>query len=249
MESKRRIDFIKKEFPAMSAHFAHTLDDMAEKYLKIQFIEITDLIGVLSAEDIMLLKASRANVIVYNNVTYEYSKAEGNIYYYISTTSDDGKIAMDEIILNIDSGEYNHQKLANEIEEAPADGNVYGRKDKEWVQLSKEALSYSFISGPLNKEYITLEDIDSLEKSSNPKKQKIERKYVLDSDSYIWFVSLKEIDYIAHVGGLEIDYVKLPEITATYNGVKDTWYTYRTTYPLLAGTWNLIIKFKKDELN
>ena len=125
MESKRRIDFVRKKFPAMSAHFAHTLDDMAEKYLKIQFIEITDLTGVLSAEDIMLLKASRANVIVYNNVTYEYSKAEGNIYYYISTTSDDGKIAMDEIILNVDTGEYTHQKLANEIEEAPADGNVY----------------------------------------------------------------------------------------------------------------------------
>ena len=244
METKRKIDYMKKEFPAMSAHFAHTLDDMGEKYLKIQFIDITDLTGKLSPEDIMLLKASRANVIIYNGVRYEYSKAEDNLYYYIATTSEDGKIAMDEIILNVDTGEYTHQKLANEIEEAPADGNVYGRKDKEWVQLSKEALSYSFISGPLNKEYITLEDIDALEKSSNPKKNRIERKYILDIDSYIWFVSLKEIDYIAHVGGLEIDYVKLPEITATYNGVKETWYTYRTTYPLVANTWNFIIKFK-----
>ena len=131
METKRKIDYIKKEFPAMSAHFAHTLDDMAEKYLKIQFIDITDLTGKLSPEDVALLKASRANVIIYNGIRYEYSKAEGNLYYYIATTSDDGKIAMDEIILNVDTGEYTHQKLANEIEEAPADGNVYGRKDKE----------------------------------------------------------------------------------------------------------------------
>ena len=249
MTSEKRPDFIKKAFPAMSAHFAHTLDDLAEKYLKIQFIEITDLTGVLSAEDVMLLKASRANVIVYDNVTYEYSKAEGNIYYYISTTSDDGKIAMDEIILNVDTGEYRHQKLANEIEEAPDDGEVYARQNKEWVKLSKEALSYSFIMGALNKEEITLSDIDGLDKSFNPKKDKIERKYKSEEDSYIWFCSLKPIDYIAHVGGLEIDYIQKPNIEATYSGKKEIWHCYRTTYPLLAGTWNLIIKFKKDDLN
>ena len=249
MESKKRIDFIKRRFPAMSAHFAHTLDDMAEKYLKIQFIEVTDLTGVLSAEDIALLKASRANVIVYNNVTYEYSKAEGNIYYYISTTSDDGKIAMDEIILDVDTGEYKHQKLANEIEEAPDDGEVYARQNKEWVKLSKEALSYSFIMGALNKEDIELSDIDGLDKSFNPKKDKFERKYTSEEDSYICFCSLEPIDYIAHVGGLEIDYIQKPDIEATYSGKKEIWHCYRTTYPLLAGTWNLIIKFKKDELN
>lgn len=221
MESKRRIDFIERKFPAMSAHFAHTLDDMAEKYLKIQFIEITDLTGVLSAEDIALLKASRANVIVYNNVTYEYSKAEGNIYHYISTTSDDGKITMDEIILNVDTGEYKHQKLANEIEEAPDDGEVYARQNKEWVKLSKEALSYSFIMGALNKEEIELSDIDSLDKSLNPKKNKIERKYKSEEDSYVWFCSLKPVDYIAHVGGLEIDYIQKPDIEATYSGKKE----------------------------
>lgn len=222
MESKKRIDFIKRKFPAMSAHFAHTLDDMAEKYLKIQFIEVADLTGVLSAEDIALLKASRANVIVYNNATYEYSKAEGNIYYYISTTSDDGKIAMDQIILNVDTGEYKHQKLANEIEEAPDDGEVYARQNKEWVKLSKEALSYSFIMGALNKEEIELSDIDSLDKSFNPKKNKIERKYKSEEDSYVWFCSLKPIDYIAHVGGLEIDYIQKPDIEATYSGKKET---------------------------
>ena len=245
MESIRKTDYIKKKFPAMSAHFAHTLDDMAEKYLKIQFIEIDSLVGTLPPEDIMLLKASRANVIVYNSVTYEYSKAEGNLYYYISTTSDDGKIAMDEIILNVDTGEYMHQKLANEIEEAPEDGNVYARKDKQWVQLSKEALHYSFLSGPINKEYITLEDLDLFEDSSNPEENKIEKTYVLTNDSYIWFVSLKEIEYIAHVGGLEIDYVRLPDIEATYEEDKETWHTYRTTYPLVPNNWNFIIKFKE----
>lgn len=246
MESKRR-DYICKEFPAMSAHFAHTLDDMAEKYLKIQFIEVKDLVGKLDPEDVMLLKASRANVIIHGETKYEYSTAVDNLYYYIATTSDDGKIAVDEIILNVDTGEYMHQKLDNEIDEAPADGEVYGRKDKEWVKLSKEAIAYSFISGPLDKEKITIDDIPSLDKSSNPKKQRIERKYVLDEDSYIWFVCKDEIDYIAHVGGLEIDYVKSDDLTETYSGVKETWHTYRTTYPLVKGTWNFIIKFKKGE--
>lgn len=245
MESKRRIDFVKKEFPAMSAHFAHTLEDMGEKFLKIQFIEIKDLVGTISPEDLMLLKASRANVIVYNEVKYEYSKLENGLLYYISTTSDDGKIAMDELIINAETGEYSYQKLANEIEEAPADGEVYARKDKEWVKLSKESLSYSFISGALNKEEITLADLDSFDKSSNPKNNRIERKYELKEDSYIWFVSLKEIDYIAHAGGLEIDYEEKPTIEAKYSGQKETWYCYRTTYQLLSGTWNLIIKFKK----
>jgi hypothetical protein len=131
MESKKRIDCMRREFPAMSAHFAHTLEDMGEKFLKIQFIEIKDLVGTLSSEDLTLLKASRANVIIYNNVKYEYSKSENGSLYYISTTSDDGKIAMDELIINEETGGYTHQKLASEVEEAPVDGGVYARQDKE----------------------------------------------------------------------------------------------------------------------
>lgn len=243
MNSEKRPDFIKRAFPAMSAHFAHTLDDMAEKYLKIQFIEIKDLTGILSPEDLMLMKASKANVLMYDGMRYEFSKVEGNLYYYICTTSDDGKIAMDEIILNGDTGEYKHQKLGNEIEEAPEDGKSYARKDGEWVPLSNSALEYTFLSGPINKESITLDDIDAFDKVSSPKKGTIQRKYKLTSDSYIWFVSLKEIDYIAHAGGLEIDFERMPNLTASYNGDKQTWYCYRTTYPLVADTWNLIIKF------
>lgn len=246
MKSERRIDYLCDKFPAMSAHFAHTLDDMGEKYLKIQFIEIEDLIGVLTPEELMLLKASRANVIVYDSITYEYSRANGNLYYYISTTSNNGKILVDEIIVNIETGEYTHQKLANEIEEAPSDGNVYGRKDKEWVKLSNNAIQYSFLSGYLDKEEIDISDLDSFEKMSNPKQNKIERKYVLDKDGYIWFVSLKPIDYIAHVGGLEIDYTQKDNLTLKYSGKEETWYCYRTTYQLLSGTWNFIIKFSKN---
>ena len=99
--------------------------------------------------------------------------------------------------------------------------------------------------GALNKEEIELSDIDKLDRSFNPKKDKFERKYESKEDSYIWFCSLKEVDYIAHVGGLEIDFIQAPNVEATYSGKKETWYCYRTTYPLLAGTWNLIIKFKK----
>lgn len=245
-ETKRYYDIICEEHPAMSANFAHTLEDMAEKYLKIQFIDITELTGIIPSEDLALLKASRANVIVYNNVTYEYAKVEDNLYYYISTTSEDGKIAVDQIVVNGDTGEYKHMKLANAIEEAPVDGNTYARQNKAWVKISNEALAYTFMSGPLNKEEIELSDLDGLNKSSNPDTSKIDVKYVLDEDSYIWFVSLKTIDYIAHAGGLEIDYEDKGTIVATYDGKKETWYCYRTTYQLLSGTWNLIVKFTEE---
>lgn len=185
MESEKRIDCMEEYFPAMCAHFAHTLEDMGEKFLKIQFIEIKDLTGVLSPEELMLLKASRANVIVCNDIKYEYSKLENNLMHYISTVSNNGKIEMDEIIINAENGEYTHQKLANEIEEAPDDGEVYARQNKEWVKLSKNSLAYSFISGELNKEELSLADLDSFDKLSNPKKDKIERKYDLKENSYI----------------------------------------------------------------
>ena len=45
-------------FPAMSAHFAHTLEDMEEKYVKIQFIELENSEGYLNQESLDLLKLS-----------------------------------------------------------------------------------------------------------------------------------------------------------------------------------------------
>lgn len=185
MDSKRRIDCIRRDFPAMSAHFAHTLDDLAEKYLKIQFIQIDELQGTLSPEDLMLLKASRANVLVYDGLTYEYSNFKEPLYYYISTSSVDGKIAMDEIIVNGDTGEYTHQKLANEIEEAPEDGEAYARKDGEWVKLSPQALAYSFLSGPLNQETIKVEDLTRFNILLNPAEVRMDQQYNLEADSYI----------------------------------------------------------------
>lgn len=245
MESKKRIDCMRREFPAMSAHFAHTLEDMEEKFLKVGFVEITDLVGTLSPEDLILLKASKANGIIYNNVKYEYSNSKNGSLYYISTTSDDGKIAMDELIINEETGEYTHQKLASEVEEAPIDGDVYARKDKEWVKLPNPPLSYSFISGALNKEEISLNDLDAFDEFSSPKNDTIDRKYKLKEDSYIWFISLKEIDYIAHAGGLEIDFTTMPTLQGKYAGETKRLHCYRTTYQLLAGIWNMIIKFKE----
>lgn len=235
MESKKRIDCMRKEFPAMSAHFAHTLEDMEEKFLKVRFVEIKYLVGTLSPEDLMLLKTSKANGIIHNNVKYEYSKSENGSLYYISTTSDDGKIAMDELIINEETGEYTHQKLANEVEEAPVDGNVYARQDKEWVKLSNPPLSYSFISGALNKEEISLDDLYAFDDLSSPQNNTIDRKYKLKEDSYIWFISLKEIDYIAHAGGLEIDFTIMPTLEGKYAGETKRLYCYRTTYQLLTG--------------
>jgi hypothetical protein len=84
--------------------------------------------------------------------------------------------------------------------------------------LSSNPLFYSFISGALNKEEISLDDLDAFNKLSNPKNNKIDRKYELTENSYVWFISLKEIDYIAHAGGLEIDFTTMPALEVKYDG-------------------------------
>jgi hypothetical protein len=44
---------------------------------------------------------------------------------------------------------------------------------------------------------------------------------------------------------LEIDFTTMPALEVKYDGKVRSWYCYRTTYQLLAGTWNMTIKFKE----
>lgn len=108
MESKKPCE--KPPFPTMSAHFAHTLEDMEEKYVKIQFIELENPEGYLTQESLDLLKLSRENKIVFDNNIYDLTTIDGNYYYYLNTNStkqdDENIVRFKQISLNIDNGYY-----------------------------------------------------------------------------------------------------------------------------------------------
>lgn len=108
MESKKPCE--KPPFPTMSAHFAHTLEDMEEKYVKIQFIELENPEGYLTQESLDLLKLSRENKIVFDNNIYDLKTIDGNYYYYLNTNStkqdDENILGFKQISLNIDNGYY-----------------------------------------------------------------------------------------------------------------------------------------------
>ena len=234
---------IKSRYP-MDICFAHTLDDMADKYLKNHTIELKAEVGTLTTKDLEYVKSSKSTILTLNNLIYKLSQIDGDIYKYVCTSEgEDNKAKFNQIEIDTSTGNYKSETLYNEIEEAPDDGNLYARKNKEWVKIQDDYLIYSFRMGGLNKEVISFGDIRSLDYYENVEETKIEKSYNLNSDSYIWFISLTPIEYIATVGGLEIDYIKQKN-----NIIVDdttTYYCYRTTYPLLKGKWNFIIKFEE----
>ena len=74
----------KDPFPAMSAHFAHTLDDMREQYLQAQYIDIDGETGVLDSDSLQKLLQSRTNMLVYQNRVFRFSSQEAYLYNYIN---------------------------------------------------------------------------------------------------------------------------------------------------------------------
>lgn len=92
----------KKPFPAMSAHFAHTLEDMNEKYLQAQYIEIDAEQGTLDSEKLKTLISSRSNMLVYQDRIFRFGSKEDDIYKYINvyTEGDDKTYKSQEVILN-----------------------------------------------------------------------------------------------------------------------------------------------------
>ena len=90
-------------FPAMSAHFSHTLDDLVEHYVQAQYFEIKGETGVLAEKDLKTLLESRSNLLVYQGKVFRFSKSEGDLHKYVNaSTTDDltddyGNERLDEI--------------------------------------------------------------------------------------------------------------------------------------------------------
>ena len=97
----------KPPFPTMSAHFAHTLDDMEEKYVKLHFIDISESSGTLDKEKLDNLILSRENKIVFENCIYTLTTIDEDLYTYISTrVQEEGYLEFNKLVLNKITGDY-----------------------------------------------------------------------------------------------------------------------------------------------
>lgn len=156
MESKKPCTCKSPPFPVMSAHFAHTLVGMEEKYVKIQFIELSEAEGYIPKESLDLLKLSRENKIVFDNDIYDLKTINNNLYIYLNThsyTEDDRNIIkFKQINLDINSGYYRTKVIITE------DGKIIQELSYE-LALLRDKLST--ISGDLNNVKSDLSDIDA----------------------------------------------------------------------------------------
>ena len=98
----------------MSASFAYALEQMREKYIEIQFIEIEDEEGTLPEHELKRLIASRANCIIHDEKIYKLTTVEKPIYHYINitTTKVDPIIAITtEYLVNVNTGRYSYREI------------------------------------------------------------------------------------------------------------------------------------------
>ena len=95
-------------FPAMSAHFSHTLDDLVEHYVQAQYFEIKGETGVLAEKDLKTLLESRSNLLVYQGKVFRFSKSEGDLHKYVnaSTTDDSDLYTLQQITVNGKDGSW-----------------------------------------------------------------------------------------------------------------------------------------------
>ena len=131
------IDKCKKPpFPAMSGHFAYTLDDLKGNYLELKTIEIEEPKGTLSTELFNELIKSDANVIKYKNIIYKLTEVKDNSRTYIGTIVNPETNVVEEkgILLNTDSHEYNTVPLLNRVE-IEIDDKIKNEVDKHIDKL------------------------------------------------------------------------------------------------------------------
>ena len=68
-------------FPVMSAHFAHTLVGMEEKYVKIQFIELSEAEGYIPKESVINeLKSRFTDIYILYDNDFQSEENHGRIY-------------------------------------------------------------------------------------------------------------------------------------------------------------------------
>lgn len=109
----------KKPFPVMSAHFAHTLEDMKEKYIEAEYIEIETTTGIFDTETLQKLKDSRSNLLVYQGKVFRFSKTEGTFLKYINLSVNGFQefFVGQQIVVDGESGQWVLTDLKSEEEQ------------------------------------------------------------------------------------------------------------------------------------
>lgn len=102
-----------------NAFFDLSFEEVADKYVYIQFVTIDEHFGQLTPEQIEILKLSKANSIVLKGVIYKLNKIEDDLYRYISLAVYDNSeyASIKEIALNIVNGQYVTKYVYNIDEE------------------------------------------------------------------------------------------------------------------------------------
>lgn len=102
-----------EHFPAMSAHFAHTLDDMNEKYLQAQFINIDTRTGVFNCHALNKLLSSRSNMIVYKGRIFRFMARRDDLYKYLNFYSKDNEKVFrgEQVTVNSSTGYWQVEPL------------------------------------------------------------------------------------------------------------------------------------------
>ena len=104
----------KDAFPAMSSHFAYTLNDMAETYLKVEFVEVNPSETTLTEESLNKLIESRANIVEHRDNYYSLSSIQGDIRKYVCVYSDeDGVQHTSEISVDTTNGKLERRELVS----------------------------------------------------------------------------------------------------------------------------------------
>lgn len=135
--------------------------------------------------------------------------------------------------------------LVNYVQEAPTDGKVYGRKDRQWVKLYPDNImvlygttKYSTISLDMMESFKVVNNLDYKDQTFNLKLE------TLDDGScegeYIWFCASVPISSIIQTNvGLPIDYEKQEDTLQLDDNT--LIYCYRTSTPLLPDIWQFTI--------
>lgn len=109
--------------PPMSLHFAYTLEDMVEKYLQAEYIELDAKEGTFSQEVFEKLTKSRSNLLVYESAVYRYSRTDDNTLTYLGFYISDEGVSYkgDGIIVDVNTRQWRLISLKSEDGEALAE--------------------------------------------------------------------------------------------------------------------------------
>ena len=137
-------------FPAMSAHFSHTLDDLVEHYVQAQYIEIKGETGVLAEKDLKTLLESRSNLLVYQGKVFRFSKSEGDLHKYVnaSTTHDSDLYTFQQITVNGKDGSWKiSDLLSGEVEAMKTEFSTFQTKVNEDIAHINETMESLKVDG------------------------------------------------------------------------------------------------------